>query len=800
MVIVTVAGTSVETKGLEVEQNITHAPDTAHFRMYDPDTAPVSGQEVLIYDEDSTVIFGGVIVSVQKEAITKSSESSYRTYVYSVECSDYQKLLDRYLINNSYTSQTCKQIIDDLVANYTDPAIGFTTTSVSTGPTITKATFSYRRVSDAITELADLVEYDWYVDESKVIHFFQRETIPAPLDISDTTLVESVNSFSLTPDYTQVRNRVYVRGGTYDSAAYTESFTADGLRRSWPLAFKPSGLSITVGGVAKTVAVDHLNPDDGTYQYFYNYLEQYVRCAENVGTTPTPADGVTIAVTYTYQVPIIIMAENLASQTAIAAIEGGTGRYEHIIKDETITTLDEARSVGEMEVLLFGDAIISGSFTTYTNGFKAGQYLNLSATDYLTYSGRYRIQRVRARIIGNNIIQYSVEFATTLYELKDLLLSLIRKHGRYKLRSDEAVDVLKIISESITVTDVNILTVNLHPQKWDSFKWGFGTWGTEWKYKKLMTIDQTVVDGDLTDFPVLVKLSATNFDFSHSLSSGYDIRFMDSTLSRYYKFEIERYDAINQLAEFWVKIPAISGTVDTTFYIVYGKWSANDESKPTSVWDTNFMMVQHMNDATTSTILDSTSNANNGTKQAANEPIEATGKIGKGQTFDGTDDLIKVNPISGLTGLQTVSMWVYPTAFSVNMNRYVLDEGGNNHAANFADPDLNSYPSIYWNSIGGGASAEFTAINTWYYLTFTSEAAGASNAYLNGVLYRTGAGGTLTPDDITIGNYDAGGGYSFLGIIDETRISNIARSAAWIKAEYNSGNNSLLTYGVEEAI
>jgi hypothetical protein len=40
----------------------------------------------------------------------------------------------------------------------------------------------------------------------------------------------------------------------------------------------------------------------------------------------------------------------------------------------------------------------------------------------------------------------------------------------------------------------------------------------------------------------------------------------------------------------------------------------------------------------------------------------------------------------------------------------------------------------------------------------------------------------------------------FNGLIDEVRISSVARSSAWIKASYYSGNNSLVSYGSEEAI
>ena len=54
-------------------------------------------------------------------------------------------------------------------------------------------------------------------------------------------------------------------------------------------------------------------------------------------------------------------------------------------------------------------------------------------------------------------------------------------------------------------------------------------------------------------------------------------------------------------------------------------------------------------------------------------------------------------------------------------------------------------------------------------------------------------------DDLNIGQYQGGGIYRWDGIIDEVRISDTARSGAWIKASYHSGNDSLLTYGGEEA-
>ena len=63
-------------------------------------------------------------------------------------------------------------------------------------------------------------------------------------------------------------------------------------------------------------------------------------------------------------------------------------------------------------------------------------------------------------------------------------------------------------------------------------------------------------------------------------------------------------------------------------------------------------------------------------------------------------------------------------------------------------------------------------------------------------------GGTIynSPKDLTVGrrNDTTDGGRPALGILDEIRLSNIARSAAWLKTSYNSGNDSLVSYGSEE--
>ena len=484
--IVEVNNTSVQTENSQVQNVITNAPDSASFTMVDPASEPTAGQSVFIYREATTneTLLRGTITRVIMEKIAPSVITANRKFRYNIFAEDFQRQLDRTLVAQTYTSQTCLQIITDFVNNFTDPAMGFTVNNVSTGPTIDEAVFNYRRVSDSIRDLARLVNYEWYVDENKDIHFFEKETLPAPFDIDDNAVVEKITNFSVSIDNTQIRNRVFVRGGFYLASAAAETFTGDGERRIFILGHKPHNITaLSVNAVAKTFALDHLNADDGTYEYLWNYNERYIR-ATDFSPEATPADGHVISVTYQAETPIIVRADNLSSQTALAAIEGGTGIYESILKDETIDTRDLAHDRAIAEVNEFGNAEISGFFETSENGFRAGEFFNLDITGYETYDGNYQIKRVTMIPAGSDAVLYSVEFGTTLYELKDLIAAMLRTQQRITLREDELVDILKIVDETITVNDgdaVNI-TFSDHPIKWGDAvaadaKWNLATWG-----------------------------------------------------------------------------------------------------------------------------------------------------------------------------------------------------------------------------------------------------------------------------------------------------------------------------------
>ncbi len=146
-----------------------------------------------------------------------------------------------------------------------------------------------------------------------------------------------------------------------------------------------------------------------------------------------------------------------------------------------------------------------------------------------------------------------------------------------------------------------------------------------------MTIDHTKVPSTQSNFTVLVSLTdpalKTIANGGHvANANGFDIGFYaDSGGTIKLKWEVEKYDGTTGTLIAWVKIPSVSNTTDTVFYLMYGDSSINtNQSDPVNTWDTNFKAVYHFGNGTTLTATDSTG-GNNGI--LLNGPTASVGKI-----------------------------------------------------------------------------------------------------------------------------------------------------------------------------
>jgi hypothetical protein len=211
-----------------------------------------------------------------------------------------------------------------------------------------------------------------------------------------------------------------------------------------------------------------------------------------------------------------------------------------------------------------------------------------------------------------------------------------------------------------------------------------------------------------------------------------------------------------------------------------------------------------MNDLTTSTIADSVG-VNDGTKTGANEPVVADGGIGKAQNFDGSNDLVSRAHNAGIiiTNDMTIEAYVY-TDTQVDYAGVVEkgEAGGGNYLIRL-NPSAKFLFRIQCVS-GHFPEAQSAAVtlNAWNYL------AGVYNRtnvllYTNSTLV-TGTADTHDAVNINIpmeiGHQPSDAGRYFDGKITEVRLSQIARSAAYIKANNYCFTDSLVTFGAETEI
>lgn len=100
----------------------------------------------------------------------------------------------------------------------------------------------------------------------------------------------------------------------------------------------------------------------------------------------------------------------------------------------------------------------------------------------------------------------------------------------------------------------------------------------------------------LQNFPVLVRLDSSNFDFTSALSDGSNLRFStraNPTQDDWLAMEIESYDADEETAIIWVKLPLVIPGDPYVFYLFSGDLAP--VAAPTDVWEF-YEMVLHGDD------------------------------------------------------------------------------------------------------------------------------------------------------------------------------------------------------------
>ena len=301
-----------------------------------------------------------------------------------------------------------------------------------------------------------------------------------------------------------------------------------------------------------------------------------------------------------------------------------------------------------------------------------------------------------------------------------------------------------------------------------------------WQHSGSLCILTTPDGADLpamakeSDFPLLVHLDKDWFHFNEAMPKGEDIRFASST-GVPLAYQIDNWDATAGTAAIWVRIPTITGNARQEITLYWGKSDAASESDGAAVFNKSngYLSVWHMDDtlrddAGTVTVQDAATTA-------------ATGMIGPSRHFTGGRGMngggkIRTYPFASTS--HTTEAWFKADKFNSSLIRW--------GRGNLVNLRLLSTPAHFAITNCWGSpiqqSASLMEKNQWTHVAYTFSLQGWM-IYVNGrpdmPAVWNNCQEIATPVELQIGD-------GFAGDLDEVRVSSLARSADWMKLQYEN--------------
>ncbi|MFN3692528.1 MAG: LamG-like jellyroll fold domain-containing protein [Candidatus Paceibacteria bacterium] len=346
-------------------------------------------------------------------------------------------------------------------------------------------------------------------------------------------------------------------------------------------------------------------------------------------------------------------------------------------------------------------------------------------------------------------------------------------------------------------------TSGLGPVEWN---------GTNWTLFETITIDETNIDEDLTDFPVYVDLSTLSSNFwtttpASAALVGTDIRVTTSDNVEVPR-ELVFASSTLQTGELHFKAPLISATADTVFKIWYNGSTAGDYADDATygaenVWTNNFLAVYHMQDDPTGTTTDST--RNNFDAGPGGDSL-VTGALGSATSF--SNGAKTVNNFTSYLSSFSAESWIRPTDLQNTGNFYTIIDLKDAIYWGVRDTNDSATVGTNWSSYYSWNTSANTIVDDVFqhlYVEFDDMTDTATDPIMtnNGNALsqndNTPTGTHLQPTNILyIGS--AFGFDPFVGDIDELRISSTTRSFAWRRATYLNQSSTTTLISVNKSV
>ena len=283
-------------------------------------------------------------------------------------------------------------------------------------------------------------------------------------------------------------------------------------------------------------------------------------------------------------------------------------------------------------------------------------------------------------------------------------------------------------------------------------------------------------------FPLLVRLHQDWFDFSQAKSHGEDVRFAGSA-GEAVAFQVEAWDVAQGEASIWVRIPRIEGNARQVIRMYWGKADAVSESSGSGVFNESngYLSVWHMTDP----VKDEAGTLESkdvGTSATAGVVGAARHLAGRQGIFGG--DRIAHYPVGASS--HTSEAWFRPERPNATVLAWGNEQAQGKVVMQFRSPPHVNVDCYF--SDGNVQSGSRLALGQWVHVVHTYQK-GDSRVYVNGVLdgastSRAAPLSIRSPARLWIGGWYHN--YDFVGDVDEVRVSKVARSADWVRLEYEN--------------
>ena len=288
---------------------------------------PVVGEPVKL-EYDSSTKFVGTIEVVRTEWDGQTDK-----LLHSISCQSYDGIAARRIVETPvrFDRGTAGAMFAAIVTSYLggENIASTVTTGPTIGPLDLSASGEVDTVEDALDQLAELSGMYWdIVGEPGLPQFraFERGTYAAPVSVTAASLF--LTRVSVTATRQGYANRIYASIASGSGSETAHDQYGDGSTRSFEIPAQAAQVvSITVDGAAQSMAIR----DSGATADFYWQPGSTTIDQDDAGTILTALQLLSVAFAPVQDL-LVLGAQNAGEVTARQSVEGGSGKYETVVR------------------------------------------------------------------------------------------------------------------------------------------------------------------------------------------------------------------------------------------------------------------------------------------------------------------------------------------------------------------------------------------------------------------------------------------------------------------------------------